>query len=1733
MAFPGSIYAPPGPYTQTNSDNPVQGLAAAVRIPLLIGTGSEILTQTGLEVVRGSSASVDQRIVEEDETGRSVVSISNAGAITLGNADGSLNRVQVKNFPIVTGDGSGTTTTSTSSVSVTINDSPVVLLAISGSTGVLTLSTAPAATDEVRVTYFFNRTDTLTTDTVSDQVSPDSPIIYGEIGENFTVVEGTNDTLAFTVDSTDAVSVTISESPSGGWTAAQITAFINSAATGTTLVAGTATNNFGDTVITLASDRGVVVGDGTANTTLGLTEGDSTSRNKVFYTFQNPIVDGSNGGVTTTDTSAVVVLVDNVQTIPTAVDGATGAVTLSFAPEVGAVVTVRYYFNSWQNTFDYLQHRNVTAVTLAGLTPDRSDYTDGTDFILKDDRILWGSAFLIASGEHTTGATFFDDTQIGATLVDTRQYLASCDPVVDSSVSPPVENRLSFTLPLQPTTGNGRNTPLDADTFADVSNNRVDLPTNRPDLVFAYWGFSLSDAVGRGRVEVTRVESSTNQITLAEEVPVGATVYATFYYSTLQDEEYTLTVASAGSSGVGTYTVANEAGASLLTPLMTAKSAGLATITIVFPSGSESLPDIRLETPFSTTAFEAPVEEDVTVTFASQDATLGKYTVPGKGPYYVVAGASDHFDLEVDAAALTGGFVDLSDPMGTDCGFYPQITGDEVVYDADTNGATYDIDSTNNTIDLEIDGVLIQAVADASTTATLADYVGAVNRAAHGEFAAATGGSTTTVIMPATASDQDDFYVGYTIAVTAGLASGDIRTITGYVGSTLTATVATMSGAVANTDTYYVYDATTAPIMKTATRFLSSVIITAGEYDALVCNYTGSVTGSTAISLAAGNVIAPGTYTTAALLAAAVQTAMDAAITTAGIDAIVTVGSDSSGRLTFALIPDPTDLNGGFLEFVDGASTAVDFAVLAGLDTDAAAQGAQAKVVNGVIARRFTQGTAPLVHDRMIIRSRLIPGRAGSIDGQHDLDLTQLKILGGTGADQAGITAEEAALGGIRGTIMESTVFGDVGLSGGQVPTTTYGDARDGQPLVTFYAAGGTTAQNNVWKSTLEDVPVTVEFTDAAGAVIASGASADVPLGPIGSANTILAQIQAALTAAGSTATLTQEGAGIRIRGASSTSSASITIGTGSANSDLGFTDGDIFQRTDLEVETLVSALMAHANAGGSIATALLAGWAGGGATGYFAEEALAQTLRDDANAEYLYLQSQGTAGAGTTSSVAIAEAATDSVTRPGTGLGIIGGEGGTGEDAIDGFFVTSSDTVDGSGTANTSVLNSGTGQDGQVGQTYRDAVTGLTFSILERDGGASYPAGETLTFTVRTVATTDANLPINTVPGIELTVSNTLGITVDDTAIVETFDKGGAEPDVGDVYYVSYEYTKQDFDSQLFTKLQSIIAAFGAIGTENPVTMASYLAILNGAVLIAIKQVQKDTDDDNDGINDSASEAAFITAIGDVEGALPGGAAFPDYLVPLKGDSLTLFQYLAQHCDVQSSIRFRAERTGLVGLSAGTEPDAAGDTAQAIGRSRVRLAYPDILTVSLTDAEGNQTSNLVDGTYLAAAIAGNRSAPTIDVATPWTRALIVGFDEVARVLDAVEQNQVAVRGVTLVHQQGLSIRIRQGLTTDMTNILTKIPTVITIADEVQRQARTALDRFVGTKFLPGVTGQIETQMSNTLKQLQAAQIIAAFTGVSANVADDDPTVAEVEAFYQPIFPLLYIVATFNLRTSL
>lgn len=1892
MNFPGQNYSPPGVFTDTKYENPLASTFEALKIPVLIGEGNEILYQQDLELVRGSSSTVDQRVVSEDETGRAVISISDTGVVTLGDWDGVLDRFQARNFPLVTGLGTGTTTNSRSDVLVTINGIPVVVRSVVGTSGLIQLATVPSVNDTVRCTYYFDRTDTLVTDDVSAQVpgvvaqvramagigdvnapNPTSPVttldLHGDIlNSGGAVVVPANNILYLTVDGVDRL---LTITPRTNYTMAQVATAIVSLRAGT-LLASTFVDAYGHSTLLLTADSSLVIKNGSANAMLGLLSGQADSRVTTFYTFNGPIVDGTNGGVTTTDPADVVVKVNGSQVIPTSVDGANRSVTLAVAPKVGATVTIQYYFNTWQDTFDYLADINVTDVLSCGDVPGGTSYVEGVDFVLQNDRIVWGTAALVTAGINTSGKELFQD-QLSLTLVDDRTFLSECTPVVQSSGGVSVSSTTMFMLPFQPTLGNGRDTPLGQSLFQTVSNDRIDVAVDRPDVVWVYWGFGVQDALDRGRVTVLKVDGLT--VTLADPVMVGATVYATFYHNLLTDTTYTLSCVIPNVSGTGTYTVAQTGTTSsndvLGVSFNTAtKSAGLVGIPIEFPSGSELKPDAHFES-VDAAGFTGPVEEIVTVQFKARQATPAKYTASGAGPYSFISGASDRLRVKIHSTEIvTAAGLNLSSPslvVDHAGGYLASLVSDEIVYtggSGSTVGENYEIASSEE-FTLGIDNVDVDIKTGTGTAKDIDFFRDAINEAAGGYQGLALGGgsSTGTTLKMAAAMpgySVDEAYTGWNVVLGNGATQGtggQVRTITAYDGTTHLATLSasytligfakatiTLNGVVVGdritvgtqeyicvvgapgapgefqvggtdaltainltaavvgvtyafthtapgdafllvtaaaaglagelaldrssvvgganpahwaltdqegatlpsvttlkfsyiTDPFYAYNPATRAAMAGATKFDGPFTVAAGLFDRLNFLYNGTTTNSTGM-LTATLTAGPAIYATAADLATevaariAVAVAAKVGATPAFKGLVIQCEANSDGRLEFRLQLPGLDA-AGFLQFIDDAAPAQDFAIAAGLDTGSALGKGQAALVQGPVARTYkcptpSAGGTPQPYDRLILRNRILPGgNNGSLAADFVTGLTTLEVKAGN--TKAGLVAGAFGLAGSAAVVHPATLVGNIGLGGGQ-------DAVTGEPLVTFYDGTALQAKNDTFDFNLDGYPVTVTFTSS------PGGTATV-LGPATTVTSVMGQIIAAMaavpgapwgdaTAIRNAKLVRREGAAFRITSAMSDTTSRVVIGTGMANAILGFGDSQTALRNTVPTKNLVSALMANRHA--TFATWMLLP-ASAAATS-FTTYGFASVEIDSSGSEYLYIQDANVtvAGLGSASNVTMKNTTggVSDALRYGTGLTAVDGDGAVGEAALSGYFVISN-VSSGSGTANTSILNNGVGQDGIVGQTYRDEVTGLTFTILPRGFSTNqtgpwlaYPTAGTFRFGISKTFTTNANLPILALNGVELIVSNTVNVGVGDTGIVTTYARSGNEPAVGDLYYVTYAYTKEDYTTAFYTKMSSVERDFGPAIPDNPVSLGTYLAMLNGAVLVGIKQVLKEAN------STQASLTSYRNAISEMEGVLPGYIS-PDMILLMRGDSADLFQVLKKSNDKMSSIRYKSERTSIIGMAAGTVPNTVKNLAQTLNSTRMRIVYPDMVLIDIQDNLGNSKQYLIDGTFVAAALAGSVANSNVDVATPWTGRRLVGFSGLARMLDAVEQNQIAVKGVTIMEDKPPYLRVRHGLTTDMTNILTKTPTICLIADEVQRQARSVLDQFVGIKFLPGVLSQIEGRLSMMLKSLVAAQIITAYTGVKANVSADDPTVAEVEAWYSPIFPLLYLVCTFHLRSSL
>lgn len=1540
---PLSTYVPPGAYTRTLTEANAANLVAGLRIPALIGVGQEELEQNDLELVRGSSATLDQQIVSEDVSQRFVVNDTNPNNPILGAATGLISKFKVRNFPIVDGQGFGHTSNDVKSVSVTINGTPVAVGSLQGASGYVTLQVPAQAGDDVRCTYFFHRSDTSFTDDLSDQVTATTAALVSPGYGPFTVTLDTTDTFSLKVDGV-STSMTFT---AGTYTAAALKSVIDARAI-SGLVITVFTDNAGKEHLQFTAAQSLEIGAGNANGALGFAQGTKTTRNATFRVYQRPIVDGTDGGITTTDPSKVTVKVNNVQVLASAVDGTNGTVTIAQAPAAGSKVTVTYWANTWQDTFDYLPNTQVTSVIRCGFASRRNDYIQGQDFVISNPSpdvsiVHWGASFVVGSATRTAGAELFDSTQIIPTLVDDKMFLVEAPRVVDTTVVPALTSSTKFTLPSVPTTGNGRDTPLGSDIFGKVANNRIGLNTNRPDLVVVYAGHSLRDALSRSAVKVVEVDAESRVVTLKNPVPPDHKLFASFWYNRLTDDTYILTNKVAGAVGVGQFEVYSTlTGTNVYQTLFGTKS-GLSQ-TVQWPRGVEGIPDAFH------TGDGTPVAETVTVTFNTAATTNAEFTNSGASPWSFYAGFSDQWRMAINGNVRTSN-------LNT------AVKGFLVSSRVTPNGSNQITipSSPNNVLKLTLEGT-----------------------------SSAAAGSITTV---AAASLID----GETFTLNDGVHAATVFEFDSNATVTVGHVAVTFSGG--NTATQ-IRDA----IIAAVNGVTSTLNITAApgtSAQVLLTNDTAGTVGNVTIT----------------------ETVANSGFTTIGM-----TGGTDSGEIDIAVTP--------------GARTPAQIVT----DINAA-----------IDASTLFSGTAPNT-------------------------LASFVQFGGSGNDVMFIIKSYSTPAALPG-----------GFDHHSIVSVLQGTLESVLGFATFQAASGTPTATNKPATMLSSIAGTYAITTAVNDTLnvrvdGIDYAVTLPSGATVATSTIVTAINATpgLTGVASAGTLGNLNK-LRLTSPTNNAGSSVVILAGTANATLGFTEGDAASYTLVTAHEV-------ANEINSISSMLSTDGV-----------AYADVLNGNT---YLTIES---ITLGTSSSIAFTSGTASAYnTTAGTQI-VPGTSGDVGEAARDYFTVTSNNA---SGSAGT----------GTPGQTYTDATTGLRFTILPATTG-SYTATGFFTLLVSPTWKVNPAIPSLALGGVELVVTDTVGVGVDDTATVQTYDPHGLEPEIGDFYFISYRYRKQDFSTRLFQQFKSIEANFGRLSAENRLTLAAQLAILNGAVLVGIKQVLKAPN------TNQASDLDFIEAIQEMATPLPGNIK-PDVIVPLA-TSTTVYATLMQHCSVQSDIRNQSERMGFIGFASGTSPTTAQTIARGLVSNRIVAVYPDSAVVTLNNELNEKFETLVDGSFLAAAVAGAVVSPAVDVATPYTRRLLLGITRLQRVLDPVEANQTAVAGITLLENLDQIIRIRQGLTTDMTNVLTRLPTVTQIADFVQQQSRATVDSFIGTKFLARRTNEVEISMTALLKQLLQAEIIGGFTGVTAEVSPDDPTTLLFEANYMPIFPLLYILLTFNLRSRL
>ena len=69
---------------------------------------------------------------------------------------------------------------------------------------------------------------------------------------------------------------------------------------------------------------------------------------------------------------------------------------------------------------------------------DPAKFTQDRDFVLHNDKIVWGTAALVSKGTTQEGNTSFGSNQVSALLRDEKAYLLECTPVTNTTVIPPL-----------------------------------------------------------------------------------------------------------------------------------------------------------------------------------------------------------------------------------------------------------------------------------------------------------------------------------------------------------------------------------------------------------------------------------------------------------------------------------------------------------------------------------------------------------------------------------------------------------------------------------------------------------------------------------------------------------------------------------------------------------------------------------------------------------------------------------------------------------------------------------------------------------------------------------------------------------------------------------------------------------------------------------------------------------------------------------------------------------------------------------------------------------------------------------------------------------------------------------------------------------------------------------------------------------------------------------------------
>lgn len=371
------------------------------------------------------------------------------------------------------------------------------------------------------------------------------------------------------------------------------------------------------------------------------------------------------------------------------------------------------------------------------------------------------------------------------------------------------------------------------------------------------------------------------------------------------------------------------------------------------------------------------------------------------------------------------------------------------------------------------------------------------------------------------------------------------------------------------------------------------------------------------------------------------------------------------------------------------------------------------------------------------------------------------------------------------------------------------------------------------------------------------------------------------------------------------------------------------------------------------------------------------------------------------------------------------------------------------------------------------------------------------------------------------------------------------AENDDGTLVFVTYHYTPPEyFAPKRFENFEDVKDAYGepvnfaaqALGDTSyqpilsPLTLAAQIAFANGAPeLVLCATTPPGTGDTTDNQKSTARKAALVAAYNKIGTTYDVSVVVPLTNGIVSGDAPGVASDLKNHLENASQDGFY--RTGVVGFDLGvtTAPNTLISTGN-LASKRLILAYAGPGGLNFY-AGGANTSYAVGHQYLAAAYGG------ILVFNPTQQALtkqsISGFLGLAGTpLSNSSKNAYAQAGVAITEVDRLGrLVVRQGVTTDVTNINTREISVVRAKDTLITLLQNGIESadLIGTPIDENTPLNVKSVVDGLLAHATDLGTIVGYTGLAVRLVTLDPSQIEVKFAYQPAYPLNYIMVNFNI----